>query len=129
MESIRNPTLFEMEKLDKAAELISQQKVDRYVSSVSHGPSRSEATVKGDHRESRQRACPLTAARAEGSFAAVNLLQLNHGKTGDFLMSKSPNGITTPLLCCSPSSFPASIAVSFVYGYTVRAFSSSSRKD
>jgi hypothetical protein len=30
------------------------------------GNSRSEAAVKGDHREPRQRACPLTAARAEG---------------------------------------------------------------
>src|SRR5205807_6089951 len=44
-------------------------------------------------------------------------------------MSKSPNGMTTPLLCCSPSSFPATIAVSFVYGYTVKSASSSVRND
>ena len=31
-------------------------------------------------------------------------------------ISRSPNGITIPRLSCSPSSFPASIAVSFVYG-------------
>jgi len=29
--------------------------------------SRSEAAVKGDHREPRQRACPLMAARAKGT--------------------------------------------------------------
>ena len=32
-------------------------------------------------------------------------------------MSKSANGITMPRLCSSPSSLPASSAVSRVYGY------------
>src|SRR5260370_32307303 len=42
--------------------------------SLSRGPdlswpdhSRSEAAVKGDHREPRERACPLTAGRAKGT--------------------------------------------------------------
>src|SRR5437660_4553761 len=34
--------------------------------------SRSEAAVKGDHREPRQRACPLTAARAKGTQGAYS---------------------------------------------------------
>jgi len=33
--------------------------------------SRSEAAVKGDLREPRQRACPLTAARAKGNSVAA----------------------------------------------------------
>ena len=40
-------------------------------------------------------------------------------------MSKSANVMTTPRLCCSPSSLPASRAVSFVYGYTVKSARSS----
>jgi hypothetical protein len=45
--------------------------------------SRSETAVKGDHREPRQRACLLTAARAEGNFVAVNPSELDHGQAGD----------------------------------------------
>jgi hypothetical protein len=41
--------------------------------------------LRPDDAASRKRACPLTTARVEGSFVAVNLSELNYGKAGDFL--------------------------------------------
>ena len=47
----------------------------------------SESAVKGDHREPRQRACPLTAARAKGTLVPA------HQDACDL---KSPNRSQTP---------------------------------
>jgi hypothetical protein len=78
----------------------------------------------------------------EAALSAIGLTELIHGiyrarapevrlRRESFLapISRSPKGITTPRLCCSPSIFPARSAVSFVYGYTVRSASSSFRND
>src|SRR5258708_1382890 len=53
--------------------------------------SGSEAVVKGDHREPRQRACPLTAARAKGT----------HGPHRKGRLRKAVAHLGDPNLVCS----------------------------
>ena len=52
---------------------LADMALSRYFSQDSH--SRSGAAVKDDHWEPRERASPLTAARAKGSFADCPILQ------------------------------------------------------
>jgi hypothetical protein len=57
--------------------------------------SRSEAAVKGNRREPREGACPLTAAKAAGSFVGCQSFKVELGKNQGF--SESLRGSASQL--------------------------------
>src|SRR5439155_612713 len=69
------------------------------------------SAVKGDHKETSERACPLMALKPEGSSVGVNRSELNYGKNQGFSDSRgevqrrnySSSGVFTSRAIADPS--------------------------